>query len=185
MAAGNAPDGWETSLAEWRADRDDLMRDPELSPLLPADRPSFDGLDWFEADAGYRFEGPIHFYAQPERFQIITTSGQQRPCERVGWLTFRLHGEVHILQVYKLLDVGTPFLPFTDSTSGDETYPAGRYIDIELLEDGRYVLDFNMAYNPSCAYGDPGRFACPVTPQANRMVVPVEAGEKGFKEDPA
>ena len=183
MAGGSAPDGWEASVSEWRARRDAMMRDAETSPLLPADLPGFAGLQYFDVDPSYRFEGPIQFYPRPERFQIITTAGKQRPCDKIGWLTFRLGGEVHILQVYRLVDIGEPFLPFTDGTSGEESYPAGRYIDIEMIEEGRYVLDFNRAYNPSCAYGDPQRFACPVTPKENRMIVRVEAGEKGFKEE--
>jgi len=67
-----------------------------------------------------------------------------------------------------------------DKGSGSTTYPAGRYVDLVGPSGGPYVLDFNYAYNPSCAYGDPERFQCPATPAANRLPVPIEAGERGW-----
>ena len=71
------------------------------------------------------------------------------------------------------------FLPFTDATSGEETYGAGRYVEIDILEDGRVAIDFNMAYNPYCAYNED--WSCPLTPFENRLQVPIQAGEKKFK----
>ncbi|HEY7159659.1 MAG TPA: DUF1684 domain-containing protein, partial [Acidobacteriota bacterium] len=92
---------------------------------------------------------------------------------------FKLKGKEFKLEVYRLLDIDEKnmlFVPFIDSNVGKETYPAGRYIDLVEKDDGLYVIDFNMAYNPSCAYG--GKFPCPVTPEENRITVPVPAGEK-------
>ena len=183
MVSSTPPAAWAGELSSWRQDRDALMKDPTQSPLRRGDVAGFQGLDYYETDAAYRFQGPVFFYPNPQRFQIVTTSGHQRPAEKAGWLSFKLHGEVHILQVYRLLDSGQDlFLPFSDDTNGDDTYPAGRYVELTRGDGDDYVLDFNRAYNPSCAYGDPQRFLCPATPAANRMVVPIEAGERGFVE---
>jgi len=72
------------------------------------------------------------------------------------------------------------FVPFMDATTGRETYPAGRYVSLEDAGEGRYVLDFNLAFNPSCAYGTPERFQCPRTPAENRLAVAIRAGERGW-----
>ena len=178
---------WEERLLEARGEKDRLFREDPETPLLARDVEDFEGLDYWPPDPGYHLAGPIHFYGQPERFTIVTTGGEFRPCERVGWLSFVLQGQVWDLQVYRLLDLEPGesealFLPFADATSGHETYPAGRYLDLAPTESGRYVLDFNRAYNPSCAYGAPERFACPVTPEANRLPLRIEAGERGYRE---
>jgi uncharacterized protein (DUF1684 family) len=73
------------------------------------------------------------------------------------------------------------FVPFMDATTGKETYPAGRYVNLEEAGPGRYILDFNLAFNPSCAYGAPERFQCPRTPAENRLLVPIRAGERGWQ----
>jgi uncharacterized protein (DUF1684 family) len=191
MVAETPPADWVAGIEEFRQSKDRVFKEEPQSPLLPQDVPTFEGLDYWPPDPERRFVGPVHFYAAPERFQIVTTAGQWRPAEKVGWISLVIEGHVSILQVYRLLDNDTTdglqslFLPFADATSGQETYPAGRYVRLEQLEDQRFVLDFNYAFNPSCAYGDPSRFACPATPQENRLPVRIEAGERGFKLDEA
>lgn len=187
MIAVAPPDGWQQAIVADRLERDTAFRmDPE-SPIHPEDRASFQGLDHWAPDPAYRFVGPIHVYESPEPFTVITTTGKSRPCVRYGWIGFSLHGRDLTLQVYQLQDIDAPndlaalFLPFTDATSGNETYPAGRYIDVGRDDQGRYVVDFNDAHNPLCAYGMPERYACPVTPGENRLTVRVEAGEKGYR----
>jgi uncharacterized protein (DUF1684 family) len=100
-------------------------------------------------------------------------------------VTFLRGGRVVALHVYRLLDLPERaggeglFLPFKDQTTGKETYPAGRYVDLVGPDGGPFVLDFNRAYNPSCAYGEPERFQCPVTPAENALPIAVTAGERG------
>jgi uncharacterized protein len=176
------PEHWTDGIRAYRADRDRLFREGSDSPLLAEDRPSFTGLEYWEPDPRYYFVGPLHPYPEPMRFEIVSTRGTKRPCEKLGWIAFPLDGAEHRLQVYRLLDGdGGLFLPFQDATTGKQTYPAGRYVDLMGPEGGPYVLDFNMAYNPSCAYGAPERYQCPVTPAENRLRVSVAAGERGFK----
>jgi hypothetical protein len=181
------PTNWPSELLEARRAKDEFFRTDPNSPLPASERASFRGLDYWPPDPAYRFAGTIRRFSNPERFHILTTAGERRPCERYGELRFVLHGTACRLTVYRLLDeparpgASELFLPFTDETSGKETYPAGRYVQLEGPEGGPYVLDFNTAYNPSCAYGDPERFRCPVTPRENRLPVRVEAGERGYR----
>ncbi|MCP3982532.1 MAG: DUF1684 domain-containing protein [bacterium] len=177
------PRGWQASLERDRASKNDWFRDDPTSPLAEEDRAGFAGLDHWEPDERFHFGGHVSLYAQPERFTIVTTSGQSRECDKVGWVDFTVDGSAQRLQVYHLVDgAGGFFLPFMDATTGTETYPAGRYVDLVGAQGGPYVLDFNSAYNPSCAYGDVDRFACPRTPPENRLSVRIAAGERGFKE---
>jgi uncharacterized protein (DUF1684 family) len=185
------PVSWGSDLAGFRRDKDDRFRVSPDSPLLQGMKASFAGLEYFAPSAEYHFVGPVNRYRSPERLTMITTSGNERPSEKYGWIRFPLDGETHTLQVYRMLDSPTGddveqmFVPFADSTTGTETYPAGRYVNLRGAAGGPYVLDFNAAYNPSCAYGDPERFACPRTPAENRLSVRIEAGERGYEEPAA
>lgn len=180
------PDGWEQALQQRRAAKDREFREDPTTPLLPQAVQEFSGLEYWPPDADYYFVGPVNLHFRSERFTIVSTSGKERPCEKVGWVRFAVGGELLTLQVYRLLDQslqrGDPgyFLPFMDATTGDETYPAGRYVDLVGPPGGPYILDFNAAYNPLCAYGAPGRYICPVTPAENRLPVRIEAGERGY-----
>ena len=197
------PGNWEAELQQSRLRKDESFRQSPDTPLLAVDVQAFGGLEYWAPDPAYHYAGPLHIYATKQRFEIVTTSGRSRPCEKFGWIEFPVGGLPQKLQVYRLLDLGdgsggaeSLLLPFADGTTGKETYPAGRYVDLQgptaelhvtngpdgrPISVGPYVLDFNRSYNPSCAYGAPERFACPVTPAENRLRVRVEAGERGFK----
>ena len=189
MSAVPPSHSWARDLAEHRRERDAYFaRDPE-SPIPSSRRAAFSGLSYFPADPSWRYAGWITRYPRPEKISVVTTAGKPRPCERWGSLSFRRDGRTLSLQVYRLLDLPDRpggeglFLPFKDLTTGKETYPAGRYVDLEGPDGGPFVVDFNRAYNPSCAYGDAGRFECPVTPAENTLAVAVSAGERGPARD--
>jgi len=189
MSNVRPPDDWARALEQWREARDREFREDPETPLLPDALQDFDGLEYWPADPAYYFVGPVNLHYQPERFTIVSTSGRERPCEKVGWVRFVIDDRPLTLQVYRLLDQpprpGDPgfFLPFMDATTGKETYPAGRYVDLVGPPGGPYVLDFNTAYNPLCAYGAPERYVCPVTPAENRLPVRIAAGERGYRRD--
>src|SRR5262249_33765700 len=108
-----------------------------------------------------------------------TSVGAQRQMRRVGTLEFALKGQP--LKLSAFVEVGAPdvnrlFVPFTDLTSGAETYPAGRYLDLDRNASGLYTIDFNAAYPPYCYYNP--TFDCPYPPAENRLNVPVRAGER-------
>jgi uncharacterized protein len=179
------PRSWEREIAELRQARDTTFASDPDSPLPIAQRATFRSLAYFPPDPAWRYAGSVERYPTAERITIVTTNGTRRPCERWGRLTFEREGRVLTLQVYRLLDLPERpggeglFLPFKDATTGKETYPAGRYVDLEGPDGGPFVLDFNHAYNPSCAYGEPERFQCPVTPAENALSIAVTAGERG------
>jgi uncharacterized protein (DUF1684 family) len=179
------PRSWEQEIATARHERDVAFANDPESPIPQAQRAAFRGLRHFPPDPAWRYAGWVERYPTPERISMVTTSGTPRPCERWGRVTFAREGRLLTLQVYRLLDLPDRpggeglFLPFKDQTTGKETYAAGRYVDLDGPDGGPFVLDFNRAYNPSCAYGEPQRFQCPVTPAENRLPIAVTAGERG------
>jgi uncharacterized protein len=111
-------------------------------------------------------------------FEMPTSTGLMRRMQRVGVLEFTLDGESHTLGAF--VEEGTRritqlFVPFADLTTGEETYFAGRYLDLHPTPTGLYVIDFNEAYNPYCAYNE--KYDCPFPPPSNRLDIPVRAGE--------
>ena len=170
------------AVAAFRADKDAFFGSNPHSPIPAAERATFTGLPYYPVDEGLAFEGlRLQPYEgdEPTTFQIPTSDGQLRPARRAGVLRFELDGETRQLTGYTFEtggDEGELFVPFLDATSGTETYGAGRYLDLEPEDDGTYVLDFNLAYHPSCVY-DP-RYSCPLTPAENRLPVRIEAGER-------
>jgi uncharacterized protein len=169
----------ESEILDYRRRKDQDFKQSTDSPLPPELKVIFTGLEYYPINWNYRFEGPVKRYPNPQKIRMITTSGEIRDAIKYGYIRFVLKGKEFKLEVYRLLDLDEKnllFVPFIDANVGKETYPAGRYIDLIEKDDGLYVIDFNMAYNPSCAYG--GSFPCPVTPEENRITVAVPAGEK-------
>ena len=129
----------------------------------------------------YRFAGlrlePVGDDARAS-FEIQTSDARHRPAQRLGRLRFVIDGRELALIAYRVGSSGSDplFVPFRDATSGRETYGAGRYLDIRVEADGSYVVDFNFAYNPYCAYSD--AYSCPLPPAENWLSVRIEAGER-------
>ena len=115
-------------------------------------------------------------FPNKEEFVMETTTGNVQHYERFGSFSFEIDGQTVKLTIYRS-EHGF-FLPFVDSLAGTETYPAGRYLEPDPLPGGRFFIDFNLAYNPYCAYND--MYSCPITPSENRLKVPIRAGEKLF-----
>ena len=168
-------------MASYRAEKDEFFRTAHGSPIPAAERDAFKGLPYFPVDESMRFEGLVlepYTGSEPAHFQIPTSDGKLRDAERAGVFRFELGGAAQTLTGYTFSTGGSEsvFVPFLDATSGTESYGAGRYLDLYPEPDGTYVLDFNLAYHPSCVY-DP-RFSCPLTPAENRLPVRIEAGER-------
>jgi uncharacterized protein len=166
----------------WREHRDDLFRRHPQSPIPEKERAAFSGLDFFDYDSALRVTAEARATGT-EHFEIPASGDETMGFTRVGEAIFHLGGEELSLEMYWLDGYGGGlFVPFADTTSGDETYGAGRYLldtikGADLGSEGdRLILDFNFAYNPSCSY-DP-RWVCPLAPPANRLQVPVRGGEK-------
>ena len=163
-----------TSLQNFRAEKDAFFAEDERSPLSPDERRAFHGLDYFAEDPSLRVEATVQEFPEKQEIQIQTSTGDVRYFERFGRFIFNVDGTPVSLTLYRN-DMGY-FLPFTDSLAGNETYPAGRYIEPEELGGGRFLVDFNYAYNPSCHYNP--RWVCPLALSESRLAFPVPAGEK-------
>ncbi len=175
---------WERALEQQRREKDKSFLTEKDSPLPDNAKQKFRGLPYFPMNAKFRFEGAIKRFNKRETFDIIASDGEKRKTLRYGYFEFQLEGKTHRLQVYKLLDLEPKyrhllFIPFMDATSGRESYSGGRYIDLEERRDNRYIVDFNLAYSPSCAYGKKG-YSCPIPPAENRLSIRIEAGEKNW-----
>jgi uncharacterized protein len=139
----------------------------------------YKGISYFPIDLSYRYELPLKRYPKPKKTIILSTRGNQRSAERVGWVDF-LFGDVPCrLEATRLIEPGsgegTVDIFFRDVTSGKESYSVGRYVDLKKLENGNYLLDFNLAYNPACAFSE--YYNCPIPPKSNTLKVAIRAGE--------
>jgi len=175
---------WKKQVMEERKQKDEFFKMHPQSPLSFKDRQIFNGLNYYPPEPGFRFELVLHEHPQKSVLTIEDTQGNERKFLRWGEFRFTIDNIDCTLQAYK----SSPqekrlFIPFRDATSGKETYGAGRYLDLE--EDwhttsggGGWVLDFNRAYNPWCAYSD--QYACPFVAMENWLKVAIRAGEKNF-----
>jgi uncharacterized protein (DUF1684 family) len=145
-------------------------------------RTNFTGLSWFPMDANMRVLARFEPHPAPRTIPIVNLLGDVREVPSPGYAVFEMDG-----QQYRLLAESSDrekylFFNFRDATSGHTTYPPGRFLTTEGVQDGRVILDFNQAINPPCAFTP---FAtCPLAPLENRLPVAIEAGEKySFREE--
>jgi len=178
-----------TDVKVFRAGRDKEFRDKEESPLKEEDFPIFKNLNYFPVDKKFRVKADFTRTADEKYFQIPTSSGKTKKFIKYGVLEFKLSGNDYSLNVYQAdAEVLAKFpeykdllfVPFKDATSGKATYGGGRYIDIKTPSGKQVILDFNLAYNPNCAYGS-DRFSCPIPPKENFLQVEINAGEKNYR----
>lgn len=148
-------------------------------------------LQFFPANERYRAVANFEFLENGDWFQIPTSSGKTKTYRPCGKLRFMINDTVQTLYVYQSQNLLQTiqykdylFVPFTDNTTGKETYEAGRYLDLKLtdIKHGTVVIDFNKAYNPYCAYVS-GVYSCPIPPKENRLQVKIQAGEKKYLKD--
>ncbi len=175
---------YEQTVMQARVQRDMQMR--EKNSVLPPDRrDAFQGLDFYEVDPDYRFVVPLQRFSAPDTAMIAESTGGVRSQVRVGRVTVPLPADTVELAVFQSEAEnprGRLWIPFADSTNASATYKAGRYVDLKSAEGDSVVVDFNRAYNPTCAYNP--EYACPLPPPENRIAAPVPVGEKSplFRE---
>jgi uncharacterized protein (DUF1684 family) len=168
-------------LLDTRAATERFMREGEKSPIPRDKREVLLPLRYFEPDPTFSTAAQLDITEQSKRpvAEMPTSTGGIERYERVGFLRFTLKGEQFSLGAF--VPAGTQriselFVPFADQTSGNETYAAGRYLNLEPTSTGLYRVDFNYAYNPYCAYNK--EYECPYPPPSNRLSIPIRAGEK-------
>lgn len=163
-----------------RREKDQSFRSDRNSPIPTEDRARFLGLAYFDINPSLKFRVKLIRYPSPQTLRLGTNTGEVRSALRYGYFEFQVDGQTCRLQVYRLEDEpaggASLFTPFRDATTGKETYASGRYIDLKENTTGYYDLDFNLAYNPWCAYGE--TFSCPLPPAENTLPVSIRAGEK-------
>ena len=165
-------------LDEFRKMKDDFyLHDPQ-SPLTEKQKQTFKGLNYFPPNLALRLEVQVEAFPDRQVIQMQTSTGDVQEYQRYGRFHFIVNDQPADLTIY--YSDGSYFLPFVDSQAGKETYPAGRYLEPEALGEDVFLVDFNLAYNPYCAYNE--HWSCPLTPFENRLKVPIQAGEKNFHE---
>jgi len=174
---------WEKNLKRVRAEKDAFFAQHWQSPVPPQDKVRFKGLEYYPPDPGYRFELELHEHSKKQAVKIAYTRGNEQDFVHWGEFRFKVGGKEQALQAYKSSrEEEMLFIPFKDETSGKETYGAGRYLDLEperdRTADGKWILDFNQAYNPWCVYSE--AYTCPFVPMENWLEVPILAGEKNY-----
>ncbi|AFK18757.1 DUF1684 domain-containing protein [Haloferax mediterranei ATCC 33500] len=174
---------WLSELRKHREQKDRFLATDTHSPIPADQREHFDGLDYFDPDSNLRYELELQEYDDPETITIGTSTDGEREYLVWGRFAFELDGETYALDAYRSTpDEDRLWVPFRDETNTNETYGAGRYLDLEAsdrTDDGRWVLDFNYAYNPFCAYSP--RYECPLVPMENWLQVRIEAGEMNYE----
>ncbi len=159
--------------------------DKKTSPLKKEDRKKFRSLKFFPIDESYRIVADFVRTPYEPIFEMQTSTDRKPLYTQYGIATFTIDEKELSLRVYQnqklMLDPEYEdylFIPFNDLTNGNETYDAGRYIDLEITNENTIVIDFNKAYNPYCAYNE--KYSCPIPPRENDLVVEIKAGVLGF-----
>ena len=171
------------AFTQFRAAREQLFREHPDSPIRPERRETWPGLNWHPYNEEWRLRGTIDASAPRETFEIPLASDGVLRCTRVGYARFAVAGKSAALAMYWFEGYGGGlWLPFSDGSSGTQTYGGGRYLYDTIkgadlgIAGSEILLDFNFAYNPSCAYDD--RWSCPLSPLENRLPFAVPAGER-------
>jgi len=159
----------------------------EKSPLTEEDLKIFEELDFFPIDTNYMVIAKLKFYKDSKTFKMQTNTDRLPIYKTYASATFSLKGKEYVLLIYqneKLLQTADfedyLFLPFTDLTNGKSTYGGGRYLDLKIPKGNTMIIDFNQAYNPSCAYN--AKYSCPIPPKANHLDIEINAGVKKYKD---
>lgn len=176
-------DDAKRQIEAFRKQKDKFFKEHTESPLLQEDRESFEGLDYFPFNPAYRVTATLVPDSNPGIFRVQTTTGDFKEYTRIGRLEFELEGQKYSLTAFmppadEPMHGNRIFVPFRDETSAKTTYGAGRYLDLNKRAGSEYVLDFNRAYNPFCAYSP--YYSCPLPPGENNLPVEVLAGERNF-----
>lgn len=165
-------------------------KDASTSPLKSKDLKNFNGLDFFPVDSSFIVKATFQKTENAPVFEMATTTDRKPLYKEFGILFFNLKGVDCKLTIYQSQDdlrdekyKNFLFLPFTDETSGNESYGGGRYMDLmttDIKKNNTILLNFNNTYNPYCAYND--KYSCPLTPRKNHLNVEIKAGVKNYKK---
>jgi uncharacterized protein (DUF1684 family) len=175
---------------EYQQELNASYKDASKSPLKKKDLKNFKGLDFFPVDSTFIVKARFTKIENAPTFKMATTTNRKPLYKIYGLLNFKINDTDCELTLYQSQDdlrdekyKNHLFLPFTDHTSGNESYGGGRYMDVlmtDISKDNIVILNFNNTYNPYCAYND--IYSCPLTPRKNHLDIEIKAGIKVFKK---
>lgn len=171
-------EGYLENIESDRAEKNELFKNGEDSPLTEEQKELFTELSYFPINEKYKVKAELHRNSGEMKIKMAITDGSQREYFIYGNAHIHLEGKEIDVTIYKPVDAEEDylFLPFYDNTSADLTYGGGRYVEPEILSKDAIEIDFNKAYNPYCAYN--GKYRCPIPPRGNSIDVSILAGEK-------
>lgn len=167
-------------IAEMRVEKDLFFRNHEDSPFKENSLP-FKGLNYFPPNPDFIVNARIVPIEQKEIITLATSDNKEKKYEKFGYAEFDLLGKTNRVLLFQMEEpyADKLFLPFADETSTEETYGAGRYLELDKPTGNSITIDFNLAYNPYCAYTE--GYSCPFPPRENILEVPIKAGEKKYE----
>lgn len=165
-----------------RDEKDQMMRTSSESPFA-GNTATFKGLNYFPPDPQFKILASLTPIEDKKQVLLATNDGKEERYIEYAYAEFDFLGFHNKLLILEMIDMGPSrgklFLAFGDATSAEETYGAGRYLDVEKATGSNTItLDFNNAYNPYCAYSE--KFSCPLPPKENLLTIPIKAGEKSY-----
>ena len=175
------------SAEKFQENLNSSFADSLKTPLTAEDFKNFKGLDFFPIQEKYIVKAQFIRTKKEKKFGMKTTTDRLPQYKKYGQLHFEIDAIPFQLNVYQNLDLikkegyeNYLFLPFYDENSGKETYIGGRYLDLQIQEGKEWIIDFNKAYNPYCAYNY--KYSCPIVPQENELKIAINAGVKKFHD---
>jgi uncharacterized protein len=184
LQGGPSTEGYTAIIEKERSAKEEFMKSGAGSPFLK-DSIAFTNLHYFPIDEKYRIKAKLEPIDNKKVIILSTSDGKEEKYLEFAFASFSYGGIQNKLLILELMEMGPQrgklFLAFADETSGNETYGAGRYMDIKKVPAATSViLDFNLAYNPYCAYND--SYSCPFPPRENILKIAIEAGEKNYHQ---
>jgi len=182
LQGGKSTADYQTFIDNERKDKDEFMKSGEGSPFLKDTIP-FQGLKYFPVNEKYNIKAKLEPVEEKKVVLLGTSDGKEQKYLEYAYAVFEFEGVENKLLILELMDAGPLrgklFLAFADESSGIETYGAGRYLDVKKVPAATSIdLDFNLAYNPYCAYNE--NFSCPFPPKENILKIAILAGEKSY-----
>lgn len=180
--SGQAQNSYSDSIQNLRAQHIRELLNPESNILNTTEIAQIESLDYYPIDQVKKVAA-VFTKERGKSFQLPTSSGATKTYRRYGYLTFTWNETEIRLSAYQDINLSKKtgyenylIIPFKDATSGKETYGGGRYLDFRIPSEKNVILDFNLTYNPYCAYSY--RYSCPIPPEENHLKVMIDAGEK-------
>lgn len=176
------PEKIKSKIKKEREQKDEFFSQGMRSPIPASERGDFEGLNYYPVKPELRFKLKLQPYEEKEKVEVQDSQGGKQEFYRVGKFKLTINDQAIELNAYKGdLNEEKLWAPFKDETNDESTYGSGRYLDLDPerhKEDGKWIVDFNQAYNPSCAYNE--KFVCPFIPPENWLNVKIKAGEKKY-----